>query len=327
MFPQAKSTDFKLTLPSKSENVPSFASSRGTIHHYPEALPPPPLNRRPESFNNTAVARSSASENRYTSNSRNVDSMRVNLSNSPQEKPWLHNKLKRQPSTTSLGDNKDSSAYAKLPAALEPEPIKSYDTTLVATTSNRTISTNVQSRSSSVNIPQTAQPIIISPEVCRSVNVKSRIDTTDALSSLETNGTTDNDNTGRNSTLNENNDVNMFQQNGNEAQNRVFESLPLTKANVSKQSQDLILQNTPENTLSVTAQSPLTNCQTNDDVSLPVSRQESVVQNDSSVDASTPLPTIEDETTDNIQVQHNEYKPNLEDNSSVKKQMSDIDLI
>ena len=323
IFPQAKSTDFKLTLPSKSDTVPSFASSRGTFHHYSESFHPPTSNKRPESFYNTNIAKSPISEKPNTSSSRNVDSVTVNLSNSPQEKPWLHNKLKRQPSTTSLGDSKDSSAYAKLPAALEPEPVKSYDPTVTSSTTG--ISKNVQSRLSSVNIPQTAQPIIISPEVCRSVNVKSR---TDASSLLEINRVTNHDNTGIETPLNElNEEHNPIRPKETESQNRVFETLPLTEANVSKQSHDIILTNTP-NTLDATAQSPFTNCQTNDDVSLPVSRQDSTIHNDSSVDATTPLPTIVDETAGNVEATE-DVDSNMEDISSENKklQMADIDLI
>ena len=322
IFPQAKSTDFKLTLPSKSNAVPSFASSRGTFHHYSEAFHPPPSNKRPESFYSTSVATDPILEERYTTSSRNVDNVRVNLSNSPEERPVVHNKLKRQPSTTSLGDNKDFSAYAKLPAALEPEPFKSYDNMVI--NSSNTIIKSIPSRAGSVNIPQTAQPIIISPEVCRSVNVRSRTE----ASSIESNGVVKSSNTETESLQTDNTDYKTFQPEVTEGQNRVFEALPLTEANVSKQSHDVILTNTPETTLDVMAQSPFTNCQSNDDVSLPVSRQDSTVHNDSSVDTSTPLPTIEDVTTDNVQTVEDTTLVNGDSVSENKRlQMADIDLI
>ena len=319
IFPHAKTNDFKLHLPSKQNTSHTFQTGSGTFYNHPEPMHPPPTYRRPESFYSTSVATapSPIPEERNLTRSRNLDSVRVNLSNSPEERS-VNNKLKRQPSTTSLGDNKERNAFANLPAALEPEPVRAFDSIamkpFVASTQSRALD------SDRVPVPQTATPIVISQEVCRSVNIKSRME-----------GQLEHKRDMSFRSMDENQHTTTSKET-EDSQDKVFESLPLTKANVSKQSDDVVLTHTPENTLDVEVRSPLTNFVTNDDVSLPVSRQDSsfhnTSMNDTSLATSTPLPTITDEqaaANNQTQVENkNDQGGNEQHNTRLEL---DIDLI
>ena len=316
IFPHAKSTDFKLTLPSKTNKPQAFPT--GSFYSHPEPTHPPPTYKRPESFYNTSIATapSPIPEENYIIHTRNLDSVRVNLSSSPGEKS-VTGKLKRQPSTTSLGD-RESSAFAKLPAALEPESNKNFDM------STRLSESNYQeSESGRVNIPHTARPIVISPDVCRSVNMKSQMKGQDDHV-MDMQSTTKE--TCRKT------DIGTEQ---NESQNKVFVSMPLTEANVAKQLNDIVLTNTPENTLDSIVRSPLTNIMTNDDVSLPVSRQDSDTNitniNDitqESMACSSPLPTIRDDETQLMDGTVDDYKTIIGSNMTESRKLEiDIDLI
>ena len=274
IFPQAKSTDFKLSLPPQFSRAQTSSSTAGPFMNHAEQNHPPPTFKRPESFYNTnvATAPSPIPEERNTTLFRNRQSVQANPSNSPSDNS-VSKQLKRQSSIISLGD-KDNSAFAKLPAALEPEPSRQYRDTSTRFSG----SSGKESDLGKVNVPHTARPIVISPETCISVNMKTQLEE---------------------QSVNNNNDrsqsINLDQ---SESQNKVFVSLPLTEANVAKQLDDIMVINTPEGTFDSALRSPLTNMMTNDDVSLPVSRQDSdsniINATENSLVSSSPIPAVTD---------------------------------
>ena len=274
IFPQAKSTDFKLSLPPQSGRAKTLSSTTGLFINRAEQNHPPPTLKKPESFYNTniATAPSPIPEERNTTLFRNRQSVQVNPSNSPGDNS-VSKQLKRQSSITSLGDN-DYSAFAKLPAALEPEPSRQY----CDTSTRFSGSSGKESDPGKVNVPLTARPIVISPETCISVNMKSQIEEQSVNSNNDTSQS-----------------INLDQ---SESQNKVFMSLPLTEANVAKQSDDIMVINTPEGTFDSALRSPLTDMMTNDDVSLPVSRQDSISNiinaTENSLVSSSPIPAVTD---------------------------------
>ena len=276
IFPQAKSTDFKLSLPPQFGRAKTLSSTARPFINHAEQNHPPPTSKRPESFYNTniATAPSRIPEEMNTTLFRNRQSVQANPSNSPNDNS-VSKQLKRQSSITSLGDM-ENSAFAKLPAALEPEPSRQYRDTSTRFSG----SSGKESEAGKVNVPLTARPIVISPETCISVNMKSQIEE---------------------QSVNSNNDKRQsinLDPSESESQNKVFVSLPLTEANVAKQSDDIMVINTPEGTFDSALRSPLTNMMTNDDVSLPVSRQDSdsniINATENSLVSSSPVPAVTD---------------------------------